>query len=59
LRKADDLYVPVYRVEVVKRPSLFSFLAEWKTAPGNKVSPRQHQYMKELKIFCCPPFNLM
>jgi hypothetical protein len=46
LRNANDLYVPGHRV--VKRLPLFSFLGEWKTAPGNKVNPRQHQYMKEV-----------
>ncbi len=56
LRKADDLYVPAHRVEFVKRLPLFSFLAEWKTAPGNKVNPRQHQYMNELnKYFAALP----
>jgi hypothetical protein len=49
LRNADDLYVPAHRVEFVKRLPLFSFPAEWNTAPGNKLNPRQHQYMKELK----------
>jgi hypothetical protein len=48
LRKADDLYVPAHRVEFVKRLPLFSFLGEWKTAPGNRVNPRQHQCKKEL-----------
>jgi hypothetical protein len=49
LINAGDLYVPAHRVEFVKRLLLFSFPAEWNTAPGNKLNPRRHQYMKELK----------
>ena len=49
LRNANDLYIPPHRVEIVKRLPLCSFPEAWNSAPGNKLNPRQHSYLKELK----------
>jgi hypothetical protein len=49
LRNANDLYIPPHRVEFVKRLPLFSFPLAWNQAPGDKLNPRQHLYLKSLK----------
>jgi hypothetical protein len=49
LRNADDLYIPAHRIEFVKRLPLYSFPLAWNTAPGEKLNPRQHLYLKYLK----------
>ena len=49
LRNAEDYYIPAHRVEFVKRLPLFSFPAAWNNAPGEKLNPRQHLYLKALK----------
>jgi hypothetical protein len=49
LRNANDLYIPPHRVEIVTRLPLCSFPEAWNSAPGNKLNPRQHSYLKELK----------
>jgi hypothetical protein len=49
LRNADDLYIPAHRVEFVKRLPLHSFPLAWNSAPGEKLNPRQHIYLKDLK----------
>jgi hypothetical protein len=48
LRNANDLYIPPHRVEFVKRLSLYSFPLAWNQAPGDKLNPRQHLYLKSL-----------
>jgi hypothetical protein len=50
LRNANDLFIPPHRVEFVKRLPLYTLPLFWNTAPGNKLNPRQHLYLKELKI---------
>jgi hypothetical protein len=43
-------YVPVSStVEFVKRLPLFSYPLAWNLALGNKLNPRQHLYLKNLK----------
>ncbi len=37
------------RVEFVKRLPLYTFTLAWNSAPGGKMNPRQHLYLKELK----------
>ena len=49
LRNANDYYIPAHRVEFVKRLPLYVFPAAWNNAPGDKLNPRQHLYLKELK----------
>ena len=50
LRNANDLFIPPHRVEFVKRLPLYTLPLFWNTAPGHKLNPRQHLYLKELKI---------
>ena len=49
LRNANDLFIPPHRVEFVKRLPLYTLPSAWNTAPGEKLNPRQHLYLKELK----------
>ncbi len=49
LRNANDLFIPPHRVEFVKRLPLNTFPLAWNSAPGEKLNPRQHLYLKELK----------
>jgi hypothetical protein len=49
LRNKDDLYIPAHRVEFVKRLPPFAFPAAWNSAPGNKLNPKQHLYLREVK----------
>jgi hypothetical protein len=49
LRNADDLYIPAHRVEFVRRLPLYSFPQAWNSAPGDKLNPRLHLYLKYLK----------
>ncbi len=49
LRNANDLFIPLHRVEFVKRLPLYTLPFAWNTAPGEKLNPRQHLYLKELK----------
>jgi hypothetical protein len=51
LRNADDLYIPAHRVEFVRRLPLYSFPLAWNSAPGEKLNPRQHLYLKYLKTY--------
>jgi hypothetical protein len=48
---ANDLFIPPHRVEFVKRLPLYTCTLPlvWNTAPGHKLNPRQHLYLKELK----------
>jgi hypothetical protein len=46
----DDFYIPAQRVELKKKKlPFFIFPAAWNNAPGGKLNPRQHLYLKELK----------
>jgi hypothetical protein len=49
LRNANDLFIPPHRVEFVKLLLLYTLPLAWNTAPGEKLNPRQHLYLKELK----------
>ncbi len=49
LRNANDLFIPPHRVEFVKRLPLYTLPLAWNNAPGDKLNPRQHLYLKELK----------
>ncbi len=49
LRNANDLFILPHRVEFVKRLPLYTFPLAWNSAPGEKLNPRQHLYLKELK----------
>jgi hypothetical protein len=49
LRNANDLFIPPHRVEFVKRLPLYTQPLAWNNAPGDKLNPRQHLYLKELK----------
>jgi hypothetical protein len=49
LRNANDLFIPPHRVEFVKRLPLYTLPLAWNNAPGEKLNPRQHLYLKELK----------
>ncbi len=49
LRNANDLFIPPHRVEFVKRLPLYTLPLAWNTAPGEKLNPRHHLYLKELK----------
>ena len=49
LRNANDLFIPPHRVEFVKRLPLYNMPLVWNNAPGDKLNPRQHLYLKELK----------
>ncbi len=49
LRNADDLYIPAHRVGI--RLPLFSFPLARNSAPGEKLNPRQHLYLKYLKNY--------
>ena len=49
LRNANDLFIPPHRVEFVKRLPLYTLPHVWNNAPGDKLNPRQHLYLKELK----------
>ncbi len=51
LRNIDDVFIPVHRVEFVKRLPLFLFPATWNNAPGNKYNPRPSVYMNEVKTY--------
>jgi hypothetical protein len=60
LRNVDDLYIPAHRVEFVKRLPLFSFPAVWNSAPGEKLNPPQHLYLKNKnKNICYHLFNVL
>jgi hypothetical protein len=49
LRNANDLFILPHRVEFVKRLPLYTFPLAWNSALGEKLNPRQHLYLKELK----------
>jgi hypothetical protein len=49
LRNATDLFIPPHRVEFVKRLPLYTLPLAWNNAPGEKLNPRQHLYLKDLK----------
>jgi hypothetical protein len=49
LRNANDLFIPPHRVEFVKHLPLYTLPLAWNNAPGDKLNPRQHLYLKELK----------
>ncbi len=49
LRNADDLYVPAHCVEFVKKLPIIAFPTAWNSAPGDKINPVKHLYLKELK----------
>jgi hypothetical protein len=50
LRNANDLFIPPHRVEFVKCLPLYTLLLAWNSAPGEKMNPRQHLYLEELKL---------
>ena len=49
LRNANDYYIPPHRVETVKRMPIVSLPSAWNSAPGDKLNPKQHLYLKKLK----------
>jgi hypothetical protein len=50
LRNANAYYIPPHRVETVKRMAIVSLPTAWNSAPGDKFNPKQHVYLKKLKV---------
>lgn len=57
LCNVNELQISAHRVKLLKRLPFLAYTLAWNSAPDNKNNPKQHVYLKELEINCCPPLN--